>query len=149
MQKIISLRLLPAEAVDEQLIKQAIAKAESLNPATVKGYTVIKHSIDARGKQAWIQLSVNAFINEPFHKRSLLSFHFKDVTAASRKVIIVGGGPAGLFAALKFLEAGIKPIVLERGKNVRDRRRDLAALNRMGIVNPESNYCFGEGGAGT
>jgi len=149
MQKIISLRLLPAEAVDELFIKQAIAKAESLNPATVKGYTVIKHSIDARGKQAWIQLSVNAFINEPFKQRSLSSFHFKDVTAASRKVIIVGGGPAGLFAALKFLEAGIKPIVLERGKNVRDRRRDLAALNRMGIVNPESNYCFGEGGAGT
>jgi len=149
MQKIISLRLLPAEAVDELFIKQAIAKAESLNPATVKGYTVLKHSIDARGKQAWIQLSVNAFINEPFKQRSLSSFHFKDVTAASRKVIIVGGGPAGLFAALKFLEAGIKPIVLERGKNVRDRRRDLAALNRMGIVNPESNYCFGEGGAGT
>lgn len=149
MQKIISLRLLPAEAIDEQFIKQAIAKAESLNPATVKGYTVLKHSIDARGKQAWIQLSVNAFINEPFQQRPLNSFHFKDVTAASRKVIIVGGGPAGLFAALKFLEAGIKPIVLERGKNVRDRRRDLAALNRMGIVNPESNYCFGEGGAGT
>lgn len=149
MQKIISLRLLPAEAIDEQFIKQAIANAESLNPATVKGYTIIKHSIDARGKQAWIQLSVNAFINEPFHQRPLNSFHFKDVTAASRKVIIVGGGPAGLFAALKFLEAGIKPIVLERGKNVRDRRRDLAALNRMGIVNPESNYCFGEGGAGT
>jgi uncharacterized FAD-dependent dehydrogenase len=149
MQKIISLRLLPAEAIDEQFIKEAIAKAESLNPATVKGYTIIKHSIDARGKQAWIQLSVNAFINEPFQQRPLTNFHFKDVTAASRKVIIVGGGPAGLFAALKFLEAGIKPIVLERGKNVKDRRRDLAALNRMGIVNPESNYCFGEGGAGT
>jgi len=149
MQKIISLRLLPAEAVDELFIKQAIAKAESLNPATVKGYTILKHSIDARGKQAWIQLSVNAFINEPIQHRPFLSFHFKDVTAASRKVIIVGGGPAGLFAALKFLEAGIKPIVLERGKNVKDRRRDLAALNRMGIVNPESNYCFGEGGAGT
>jgi uncharacterized FAD-dependent dehydrogenase len=149
MQKNISLRLLPAEAVDEQFIIQAIAKAESLNPATVKGFTILKHSIDARGKQPWIQLSVNAFINEPFQQRPVPSFQFKDVTAASRKVIIVGGGPAGLFAALKFLEAGIKPIVLERGKNVRDRRRDLAALNKLGIVNPESNYCFGEGGAGT
>jgi uncharacterized protein len=149
MQKIISLRLLPAEAVDEQFIKEAIAKSESLKPATVKGFTILKHSIDARGKQPWIQLSVNAFINEPFQQRPLSTFHFKDVTAASRKVIIVGGGPAGLFAALKFLEAGIKPIVLERGKNVRDRRRDLAALNKLGIVNPESNYCFGEGGAGT
>jgi uncharacterized FAD-dependent dehydrogenase len=149
MQKNISLRLLPAEAVDEQFIIQAIAKAESLNPATVKGFTILKHSIDARGKQPWIQLSVNAFINEPLRQRPLPTFQFKDVTAASRKVIIVGGGPAGLFAALKFLEAGIKPIVLERGKNVRDRRRDLAALNKLGIVNSESNYCFGEGGAGT
>lgn len=149
MQKIISLRLLPAEAADEQFIKQSIARAESLDPATVKGYTILKQSIDARGKQSWIQLSVNAFIDEPFQERPSPSFHFKDVTAASRKVIIVGGGPAGLFAALKFLEAGIKPVVLERGKNVRDRRRDLAALNKQGIVNPESNYCFGEGGAGT
>jgi uncharacterized protein len=149
MQKIISLRLLPSEANDEQFIISCIARAEALNPATVKGYTILKHSIDARGKQPWVQLSVNAFINEPYSHRELISFSFKDVTAASRTVIIVGGGPAGLFAALKLIESGIKPVILERGKNVRDRRRDLAILNKQGIVNPESNYCFGEGGAGT
>ena len=77
------------------------------------------------------------------------SFNFKDVSKAEKKVIIIGAGPAGLFAALHLLEQGIKPIILERGKDVRSRRRDLAVLNKEGIINPESNYCFGEGGAGT
>ncbi|MEO5563616.1 MAG: FAD-dependent monooxygenase, partial [Chitinophagaceae bacterium] len=143
MQKIISLKLLPSEAANEQVVTRCIAAAEAVNPAAVKGYTILKHSIDARGKQPWVLLSINAFINEPYSQRELLSFSFKDVTAVSRKVIIVGAGPAGLFAALKLIEAGIKPVILERGKNVRDRRRDLALLNKQGIVNPESNYCFG------
>lgn len=149
MQKIISLKLLPSEAADTQQVIHYIARAEAVDPATVKGFTILKQSIDARGRQPWVQLSINAFINEPYHQRELLSFSFKDVSRSSPKVIIVGAGPAGLFAALKLIEAGIKPIILERGKNVRDRRRDLAILNKEGIVNPESNYCFGEGGAGT
>jgi uncharacterized protein len=149
MQKIISIKLLPSEAADPQLIKDYIARAEGVNPATVKGFTIMKQSIDARSKQPLVQLSLKAFINEPYQQRDLLSFSFKNVSKANRKIIIAGAGPAGLFAALRLIEAGIKPVILERGKNVRDRRRDLAILNKEGEVNPESNYCFGEGGAGT
>ena len=149
MQKIISLRLPPSAAADEQQVINIIATSESIQPAAVKGFSILKRSIDARSKQPLVQLSVKAFINEPIRERELMSFHFRDVTQVSRKVIIAGAGPAGLFAALRLLEAGIKPVILERGKNVKDRRRDLAALNKQGIINPESNYCFGEGGAGT
>ena len=101
------------------------------------------------GKIAWINLTVNAFINEPFQQRTVQQFDFKDVNHSSKKVVIIGGGPAGIFAALQLLEKGVKPIIVERGKEVRARRRDLAVLNKEGIINPESNYCFGEGGAGT
>jgi len=149
MQKILELKLLPSEAADEIAIKRYIAAAAGQQQTSVTGFTILKRSIDARGKQPWINLSVSAFINEPSQNRSLLSFHFKDVRHSKLQVIIVGAGPAGLFAALCLLEAGIKPIILERGKDVRARRRDLAVLNKKGIINPESNYCFGEGGAGT
>ena len=94
-------------------------------------------------------MTVNAFINEPFVKRTITEFEFKNVTLSKNKIVIIGGGPAGLFAALQLIEIGIKPIIIERGKDVKERRRDLALLNKKGIINPESNYCFGEGGAGT
>lgn len=149
MQKIISIGLLPSEAADEQLVINAIARAEGLKPASITGFIILKQSIDARSRQPRFQLQLRAFINEPYHQRELLSFSFRDVRNAPRSVVIAGAGPAGLFAALALLEAGIKPVILERGKNVRERRRDLAALNKEGEVNPESNYCFGEGGAGT
>lgn len=149
MQKKISLKLLPSEAANEQSIKQYIAQSEAISPADVSGYIILKQSIDARGKQAWINATVQAYIKEPYQQRELLPFYFKEVNTAEKKVIIVGAGPAGLFAALKLIESGIKPIILERGKDTRARRRDLAALNKEGEVNPESNYCFGEGGAGT
>ena len=149
MQKKISLRLLPSEAANEQSVKQYIAQTEAVNAADVSGYTILKQSIDARGKQSWVNLTVQVFINEPYQQRELLSFNFKEIHKAEKKVIVIGAGPAGLFAALKLIESGIKPILIERGKDVRARRRDLAALNKEGEVNPESNYCFGEGGAGT
>lgn len=149
MQKKIPLKLLPSQAADEQSVKQCIALSEAVSATEVSGYTILKQSIDARGKQAWVNLTVQAFIQEPYHSRELLPFHFKVISKAEKKVIIIGAGPAGLFAALKLIESGIKPIILERGKDVRARRRDLAALNKEGEVNPESNYCFGEGGAGT
>jgi uncharacterized FAD-dependent dehydrogenase len=149
MQQKIALRLLPQEAADDTLIRSAIATAAALPEKSITGFYRLKQSIDARSRQAWINLTVQAFINEPFTERENIHPEYKDVTNARHRVIIVGAGPAGLYAALRLLESGIKPIVLERGKDVRARRRDLAQLNKEGIVNPESNYCFGEGGAGT
>ena len=149
MQKDISFKLLPSEAASDQSIKQYISKAESVRLSAISGYHILKQSIDARSKLTWVNLTVHAFINEPFRQRSLISFDFKDVSKAKYRVIIIGAGPAGLFAALQLIEKGIKPIILERGKEVRSRRRDIAILNKKGLINPESNYCFGEGGAGT
>ncbi|HTE12703.1 MAG TPA: FAD-dependent oxidoreductase [Chitinophagaceae bacterium] len=149
MQKQITCKLLPSEAANEHIITQYIARTIGAKDTDITGYRIQKKSIDARGKQAWVNLTVTAFINEPFTASHFTPVVFKDVSHADKKVIIIGAGPCGLFAALKLIEQGIQPIILERGKNVRDRRRDLATLNKDGIINPESNYCFGEGGAGT
>jgi uncharacterized protein len=152
----ISLKLLPAEAADEAIVKKYIASLVQKKISAITGFKTLKKSIDARGKTIFINLTVNAFIDEPFAQLSTGkwqlangNFQFRNVLNASKSVIIIGAGPAGIFAALMLLEKGIKPIILERGKDVRARRRDLAKLNKEGIVNPESNYCFGEGGAGT
>ena len=150
MQKDISIKLTPSEAVNDTIINQYIARSLGKEEKSIAGFYRLKQSIDARSRsQVWINLSVKAFIDEPFHKRKNNVVTFKQVDRAKTKVIIIGAGPAGLFAALRLLEAGIQPILLERGKDVRSRRRDLALLNKEAIVNPESNYCFGEGGAGT
>ena len=149
MQKIIDLRLFPAEAADINQVTEHIAQTLAVKATTITGYHILKHSIDARSREPRINLQVKAFINEPFRERELITFHFKDVHKAEHSVIIIGAGPAGLFAALQLIEKGVKPIILERGKDVKARRRDLAILNKEGEVNPESNYCFGEGGAGT
>jgi len=149
MQQKISLKLPPSEAADDSAVKRLIANNTGHKITSVSGYHILKQSIDARAKNIWVNLTVHAFIDEPFRQRAIQSFNFKDVINAEKRVVIIGAGPAGLFAALHLLEQGIKPIILERGKDVRSRRRDLAILNKEGIVNPESNYCFGEGGAGT
>ena len=149
MQQKITLKLLPHEASDTQAIQRSIATASGKKIRDITGYNILKKSIDARGKIVWINLTVNAFINEPFLQRKIPGFNFKDVSSAQKKIVIIGAGPAGLFAAIQLIELGIKPIIIERGKDVRERRRDLALLNKKGIINPESNYCFGEGGAGT
>ncbi len=149
MQQKLSLKLLPSEAVDDIVIKRAISGHTGKKSSSVSGYHILKQSIDARAKTVWINLTLNAFIDEPFIDRQLTTFSPKDVSKATKQAIIVGAGPAGLFAALELVEQGIKPVILERGKDVRARRRDLARLNKEGVVNPESNYCFGEGGAGT
>jgi hypothetical protein len=150
MQKELSLKLKPSEAASSETVKEFIAKSLGLPIQQITGFYRSKESIDARSsKQVWINLSVKAFIDEPFVDRPAIQINFRDVSNAAKKVVIVGAGPAGLFAALQLIELGVQPIILERGKDVRARRRDLAALNREGIVNPESNYCFGEGGAGT
>ncbi len=149
MQQKISFKLLPSEALDESIIKKYIANTCGKKESAVTGFRLLKKSIDARAKKIWVNLTVTAFIDEPFKQREIQQFNFKDVSKAVQKVIIIGAGPAGLFAALQLIEKGIKPIIVERGKDVRARRRDLATLNKEGIINPESNYCFGEGGAGT
>lgn len=149
MQKKISLRVLPSEAEDHTALQTIAAQACAVAPAQITGFSFLKKSIDARSKQVWINLTLNVFIDEPFHPIELIPLELKDVSRADQKVIVIGAGPAGLFTALRLIEHGIKPIILERGKDVRARRRDLAAINKEGVVNPESNYCFGEGGAGT
>ena len=149
MQEIISLKLLPSQAASEAVIKQQIASMAGKKLAAITGWNILKKSIDARGKNVVINLKLKAFIDEPFHLRETGSFNFINVSQVKHKVLIVGAGPAGLFAALKLIEAGIKPIIIERGKDVRARRRDLARLNKEGVINEDSNYCFGEGGAGT
>jgi uncharacterized FAD-dependent dehydrogenase len=149
MQKQVSLKLLPSEAADDLAVKRKIANTTGSKTSAISGYHILKQSIDARAKTIWVNLTVHAFIDEPFNEREIQSFHFKDLTNVAKRVVIIGAGPAGLFAALHLIEQGIRPIILERGKDVRSRRRDLAILNKEGIINPESNYCFGEGGAGT
>ncbi len=148
MIKTVSLSVLPSEAADEQIILRSIANECSLSPKRITGYTIQKRSIDARSRQARIILQLQVFIDEQVLEPAPFDPQLQDVTNAPH-VVIVGAGPAGLFAALRLITLGFKPIILERGKDVRSRRRDLAAMNKEGIVNPESNYCFGEGGAGT
>ena len=149
MKKQLTLRVKPSEATDDNFLKKIVAAEAGCVTSEVTGYTVLRKSIDARSRQVYINLSVEAFISEPYHQRQINKINFGDVSHAEEEIIIIGAGPAGLFAALQLIEKGIKPIILERGKDVKSRRRDLAVLNKEGIINPESNYCFGEGGAGT
>ena len=148
MQKQITIKLLPSEAADEQKLLQAFADNCGFLKDQITGYQLLKKSLDARGRQPSFQITALVYINEDY-KEPIYNIRLREVHKADKKVIIIGAGPAGLFAALRLIEAGIKPIVIERGKDVRNRRRDLAAMNKEGIVNTESNYCFGEGGAGT
>ena len=149
MQQKVTLKILPSEAADHTLLSQLLADACAVETNAITGYNILKKSIDARSRQIWVNLTAEVFINEPYQSYALIPLLLNDVTKATKKVIIIGAGPAGLFAALRLIELGIKPIIVERGKDVRTRRRDLAAMNKEGVVNEESNYCFGEGGAGT
>src|SRR5580698_4074277 len=149
MQKILELVLLPAIAADEALLRTEIARATGQRAADISGFRLLRRAIDARARQPKVLLTVQVFIGEPFQAAATETVSFPDVSRADRQIIVIGAGPAGLFAALRLIEKGIRPVLLERGKDVRARRRDLASLNKEGIINPESNYCFGEGGAGT
>jgi len=148
MIKTISIYLSPADAADEQIVKEHIAGECGVSISRMTGYIIQKRSIDARQRQPRILLSIEVFIDEKVVPVPSFDPELQNVSGKPH-VVIVGAGPAGLFAALKLITLGYKPIILERGKDVRSRRRDLAAMNKEGIVNPESNYCFGEGGAGT
>ncbi|MFV0573144.1 MAG: NAD(P)/FAD-dependent oxidoreductase [Xanthomarina gelatinilytica] len=127
-----------------------IKSAENLGMSRdkISGIKVLRKSIDARKPKIILNYKVAVYINEPVPKTSEYTFDYKDVSKA-KPIHIVGFGPAGMYAALRCIELGFKPIVLERGKNVQDRRRDLRAINQDHFINEDSNYCFGEGGAGT
>ena len=137
----------PEQHEDEAALKKLAASALNISANQITGLKILKRSIDARGRKVVYRMQVRAFINEPYQPESY-TIQYPNVKDA-RPVIIIGAGPAGLFAALQCIESGLKPIILERGKDVKQRRRDLANINKQGLVNPESNYCFGEGGAGT
>ena len=146
--KELELVVAPEVAYDADLLEKEILKSAQVKPEDVKFIHRIKRSIDARGRDVKLRILADVYLDNPPAEILLPEYRYPDVSQ-SIKVVIVGAGPAGLFAALRCIELGLKPVVLERGKDVRNRRRDLAAINKEHIVNPDSNYCFGEGGAGT
>lgn len=141
------LRVLPEQAANEQSLKQYISREKGLDVRTIQGIRILKRSIDARQRTIYINLKVRTYINELPQDDAYIHTDYPNVEGKP-KVIVVGAGPGGLFAALRLIELGIRPIVVERGKNVRDRKKDIASISREHKVNAESNYSFGEGGAG-
>jgi len=137
----------PGQQEDQTVLKKLSASALNISPQKIDATKILKRSIDARGRKVVYRMQVQVFIDEIYLPETY-TVNYPDVKAA-KPVIIIGAGPAGLFAALHCIELGLKPIILERGKDVKQRRRDLANIKKQGLVNPESNYCFGEGGAGT
>ncbi|TCI93116.1 NAD(P)/FAD-dependent oxidoreductase [Tenacibaculum sp. M341] len=148
MVKEIQLRVNLFEEKQTSILERKAAKQLAIDINEISGVKVLRKSIDARKKQVIFNYKVAVYVNEPVPTVPDYVFEYKDVSTA-KDVHIVGFGPAGMYAALRCIELGYKPIVLERGKNVQDRRRDLRAINQFHEVNEDSNYCFGEGGAGT
>ncbi|WP_455536543.1 NAD(P)/FAD-dependent oxidoreductase [Prevotella koreensis] len=147
MKKELLLRLLPREAASLSAIKEACAREMTINVGSISSVRILKRSIDARQRNIFVNLKICVYINEEPETLQYTVVEYRDVSNC-QQVIVVGAGPGGLFAALRLIEHGLRPIVVERGKNVRDRKVDLANITKTHKVNPESNYCFGEGGAG-
>ncbi len=141
------LRLLPQQAANDGGIKEFIAKEKGIDKRTITHVRVLKRSIDARHRTIYVNLDVRVYINEEPEDEEFEHTEYRDVSS-SRQVIVVGEGPGGLFAALRLIELGLKPIIIERGKDIRERKKDLAMITKTQKVDGESNYCFGEGGAG-
>ena len=141
------IRVLPQVAANEQSLKAWLADEYGFDVRTCHGVRILKRSIDARQRTIFVNLKVCVYINEQPQDDEYRRVDYRDVSDR-RQVIVVGAGPGGLFAALRLIELGLRPIVLERGKNVHDRKKDLAEISRTQQVDGESNYCFGEGGAG-
>ena len=141
------LRILPEQAASEQSLKQYIGREKGLDVRTINAIRILKRSIDARQRTIYVNLTIRVFVNETPSEEEFVRTDYPNVEGRPA-VIVVGAGPGGLFAALKLIELGLRPIVVERGKNVRERKEDLARISREHKVNAESNYSFGEGGAG-
>ena len=141
------LRILPEQAACEQSLKQYISREKGLDIRTINAIRTLKRSIDARQRTIYINLTVRVFVNETPSEEEFERTNYPNIEGRPA-VIVVGAGPGGLFAALKLIELGLRPIVIERGKNVRERKEDLARISREHKVDAESNYSFGEGGAG-
>ena len=142
-----SLRLLPQEAADEQSVRAFLVREKGLAPSDITAIRVLKRGIDARHRTVFVNLSVRVYLHEQPVEEDFQSVDYPIVDGRPQ-VIVVGAGPGGLFAALRLIELGLRPIVVERGKDVRERKKDLAQIGRVQAVDPESNYSFGEGGAG-
>lgn len=141
------LRVLPEVAANEQQLKEYLVQEKGLNVRNINATRILKRSIDARQRTIFVNLNVRVYLNEMPKDGEYQPTIYKNVEDKPQ-VIVVGAGPGGLFAALRLIELGLRPIIVERGKNVRDRKKDLAQISREHTVNPESNYSFGEGGAG-
>ena len=143
----LQIRVLPQVAASEEKLKRYIASEKGFDVRTISAVRTLRRSIDARQRTIYVNLTVRAYVNEEPTDDLYVPTHYGDVSDCPQ-VIVVGAGPGGLFAALKLIELRLRPIVIERGKNVHDRKRDLALIARTQQVDGESNYCFGEGGAG-
>jgi uncharacterized protein len=148
MVKQVQINLNPSAAADENAVKKIAASLAGITQGDVIALRVIKRSVDARQKNVRINMTVEVFYGDDSSIPVLNPFKPEDVSL-KQEVIVVGAGPAGLFAALRLIELGLKPVLIERGKDVSTRKKDIALISREQIVNPDSNYCFGEGGAGT
>ena len=147
MLKDIEIKLAPENLDNNDIMLHTLAAGLNIKPSRINDFKILKRSIDARSRVVVYRLQVRVFIDEPAPDAAGVPTYPN--VSSKKPVLIVGAGPAGLFAALQCIQNGFKPIVLERGKDVKQRRRDLAAINKQGLVNTESNYCYGEGGAGT
>ena len=142
-----NIRVLPEVAANEQQLKAYLVREKGLDEKTLNAIRILKRSIDARQRTVFVNLTVRAYVNEVPKDDEYIRTEYRNVEGCPQ-VVVVGAGPGGLFAALRLIELGLRPIVVERGKDVRERKKDLAQIGRTQSVDPESNYSFGEGGAG-
>jgi uncharacterized protein len=148
MIKQVQINLTPEAAADEVQVKKIAATLSGVNVSDIVSLRIVKRSVDARKPNIRINLSIDVITGEDDPSGKIIPFLPKDVTN-SREIIIIGAGPAGLFASLRLIELGLRPVIIERGRDVSSRKKDIAKISREQIVDPDSNYCFGEGGAGT